>query len=167
MLPDPKPAYRVARRVAGVGSLGHARYVAICDWKDGQLALEAKEASPSACVWAHTSRSKTIYYQKVLDSAIRCKDPFVCLIGRWLIRQLSPDSAPVEIESMHRLRDQDRLLHAMAIEAANVHLGTTGSAKRIQHDLKTWPAKRLQSGVKQMTRKILKDWKEWKKFYAR
>jgi uncharacterized protein DUF2252 len=167
MLPDPKASYRVARRVAGVGSLGHPRYVAIFDWEDGQLALEAKQASPSACVWAQSAGSKTIYYQKVLDSAVRCKDPFVCLVGRWLIRQLSPDSSPVEIESMHKLKDQDRLLHAMAIEAANVHLGTAGAAKRIQHDLRTWPAKQLQSGVKQMTRKVLKDWKEWKKFYSR
>ena len=88
MLPDPHPSYRIARRVAGVGSLGHARYVAIFDWKDAQLALETKEASPSACAWANPDRSQVIHYQQMLDKAVRCKDPFVCLTGKWLTRHL-------------------------------------------------------------------------------
>jgi Uncharacterized protein conserved in bacteria (DUF2252) len=167
MLPNPKPEYRIARRTAGVGSLGHSRYVAIFDWKNGQLALEAKQAAPSACAWARPAGGKSIYYQKLLDSSVRCKDPFVRLIGRWLVHQLSPDSSPIEIESMHKLKDQDRLLHAMALEAANVHLGTPRSQKRIQHSLSTLPAKTLESGVKQMAKKVEADWKKWKKNQSR
>jgi hypothetical protein len=69
-----------------------------------------------------------IYYQQMLNNAVRCKDPFVRLSGKWLVHQLSPDSSPLEIESMSGIKDQDRLLHAMAWEAANVHLGTAGAA---------------------------------------
>jgi uncharacterized protein (DUF2252 family) len=44
MLPQPGIAYRVARRTAGMGSMGHPRFVAIADWNGGKIALEAKAA---------------------------------------------------------------------------------------------------------------------------
>jgi hypothetical protein len=101
-----------------VGSLGHSRYVAVSDWRGGQIALEAKAAIPSACVWARRGGSSRIYYQLLLEQAIRCPDPFVRLSGKWLVRQLAPDSSPIEIETMNGQKDQDRLLHAMASPGA-------------------------------------------------
>jgi uncharacterized protein (DUF2252 family) len=79
LLPAPQLPCRIVRRIAGVGSLGHPRYVAIADWKGGQIALEAKAAIPSACLWARPASSPRIYYQLVLEQAIRCPDPFVRL----------------------------------------------------------------------------------------
>jgi hypothetical protein len=164
LLPQPRPVYRIARRTAGVGSLGHPRYVAILDWKDGQIAFEAKEASPSACAWAKNDlTSREIHYQRVLDSAVRCRDPFVCLSGKWLVRQLSPDSSPIEIETMNGLKDQDRLLHAMGVEAANIHLGTVGAGKRIAADMRKRSPKMWRSAVKDMLEKTLNDWHDWKR----
>ena len=163
LLPDPGVHYRVARRVAGTGSLGHPRYVAVFDWKGGQVALEAKQAAPSACVWARPGGSNAIHYEKILKRAVRCPDPFVRLSGRWLIRQLSPDSSPIEIESMNGQKNQDKLLHAMAWEAANVHLGTPRAVSRITNDLRKRPANWLRSAVKDMAKKTIADWKEWAK----
>ena len=163
LLPDPRISCRIVRRIAGVGSLGHPRYVAIFDWKDGQLAIEAKQASPSACAWAKPGGSQAIHYQQVLNNAVRCQDPFVCLSGKWLVHQLSPDSSRVEIESMNGIKDQDRLLHAMAWEAANVHLGTSGAAKRVVADLGKRPAKLWRSAVKDMVKQIVDDWHDWKR----
>jgi Uncharacterized protein conserved in bacteria (DUF2252) len=134
LLPAPKLPYRVVRRIAGVGSLGHLRYVGIADWQGGQIALEAKAAIPSACLWARPAASSRIYYQLALDQAIRCPDPFVRLSGKWLVRQLAPDSSPIEIETMSGQKDQDKLLHAMAWEAANVHLGSAKAPARIAAD---------------------------------
>src|ERR1700680_3141142 len=79
LLPAVGLAYQIVRRTAGVGSLGHPRYVAIAQWHGGQIALEAKAAIPSACVWAGLGRNNGIYYQTVLDRAVRCPDPFVRL----------------------------------------------------------------------------------------
>jgi hypothetical protein len=165
LLPDPRISCRIVRRDAGVGSLGHPRYVAIFDWEDGRLAIEAKEASPSACAWAKPSGREAIHYQQVLNNAVRCKDPFVRLSGKWLVHQLSPDSSPLEIESMSGIQDQDRLLHAMAWEAANVHLGTAGAAARVAADLRKRPAKIWRSAVKDMAKQILDDWRDWKRAY--
>jgi hypothetical protein len=119
--------------------------VAIPDWQGGQIALAAKAAVPSACLWARPAASSRIYCQLVLEQAIRCADPLVCLSGKWLVRQLAPDSSPIEIETMSGQKDQDKLLHAMATETANVHVGTNHvgtnrAAARIAADLTAAPA---------------------------
>jgi hypothetical protein len=163
LLPSPQLRYRVVRRIAGVGSLGHARYVAVSDWQGGQIALEAKAAIPSACLWARPTASSRIYYQLALEQAIRCPDPFVRLSGKWLVRQLAPDSSPIDIETMRGQKDQDRLLHAMAGETANVHLGTARAAERIVADLDRRSGKWLRTAVKDMAAATISDWKEWKK----
>jgi hypothetical protein len=162
LLPAPKLPYRLVRRIAGVGSHGHARFVAISDWRGGQIALEAKAAIPSACLWARPAASSRIYYQLLLERAIRCPDPFVRLSGKWLVRQLAPDSSPIEIETMSGQKDQDRLLHAMAWETANVHLGTPRAAARIAADLNSRSGKWLRTAVKDMSAATIGDWKEWK-----
>jgi hypothetical protein len=166
LLPTPRLEYKVVRRVAGIGSLGHARYVAVADWLGGQIALEAKAAAPSACAWAEPGASVRIHYQTILDQAVRCPDPFVRLCGAWLVRQLAPDSSPIEIETMNGRDDQDRLLNAMAFETANVHLGTARMAKRILADLGSRPAKWLRSAVKSMLKTTISDWTEWKKAHG-
>jgi hypothetical protein len=162
MLPKPRVPYRIARRVAGTGSLGHPRYVAVFEWKGGQLAIEAKEAAPSACAWARPGESKAIHYEEILKRAVRCPDPFVRLTGRWLVHQLSPDASPIEIETMNGQENQDKLLQAMAWEAANVHLGTPRAIGSIKNDLRKRPANWLRSAVKDMAKKTIEDWKEWK-----
>ena len=163
MLPAPRPEYRVVRRIAGIGSLGHPRYVAVADWRGGQIALEAKAATPSACAWTRRGGSTRIYYQTILNQAVRCGDPFVRLCGTWLVRQLAPDSSPIEIETMNGQDNQDRLLHAMAWETANVHLGTKQASRRIMADLRKRPGKWLRSAAKDMAKTTLSEWKEWKK----
>jgi Uncharacterized protein conserved in bacteria (DUF2252) len=162
MIPKPLPKYRIVHRIAGTGSLGHRRYCAIFDWKNGQIALEAKEASPSACTWSNSTKGHHLYYQDVLDTAIRCKDPFVCVTGKWLVRRLSPDSSPIEIETLKGIKEEDRLLHAMALEAANIHLGTAGARKRIADDLNKRKPKIWRDAVKDMVKTTLGDWKDWK-----
>jgi hypothetical protein len=163
LLPAPKLHYRVVRRIAGVGSLGHPRYVAVFDWQGGQVALEAKAAIPSACLWARPAASSRIYYELAIEQAIRCSDPFVRLSGKWLVRQLAPDSSLIDIETMTGQKDQDKLLHAMAWEAANVHLGTPQAAARIAADLNTRSGKWLRTAVKDMAAATIGDWKHWKK----
>ena len=107
-----------------------------------------------------------IHYQHVLGQAIRCPDPFVRLSGAWLVRQLAPDSSPIEIETMSGQKDQDKLLHAMAWETANIHLGTAGAAARIVADLNRRSGKWLRMAVKDMAAATIGDWKEWKKSQA-
>ena len=57
-LPDPRLSYRIFRRVAGVGSLGRPRIVALALWHGALTAREAKAILPSAAVW-HVNAAAT------------------------------------------------------------------------------------------------------------
>ena len=63
LMPAPNLPYRLAHRVAGLGSLGHARYVAIAQWHGARVAREAKALVSSACYWAkdHEGPSEILY----------------------------------------------------------------------------------------------------------
>src|SRR4051812_42297889 len=59
-LPDPKAPCTVVHRIAGVGSLGRQRFVAIAEHGDSYVAREAKALLPSAAAWAREDTHPTI-----------------------------------------------------------------------------------------------------------
>jgi hypothetical protein len=163
-LPDPKMEYKVVRRQAGLGSLGQERFVAIGDWEGGLIAREAKATVPSACVWLAGEPGKNqSLYETAIRSAIRSRDPFQVIEGPWLIRRLSPDSNPIDIQTLSRHADERMLLHAMGAEAANVHLGTKRQVANIQKDLRKRNSKWLPESAARMAKLVEKDWKRYRK----
>lgn len=163
-LPDPKMDYKVVRRQAGMGSLGQKRFVAIARWNGGFIAREAKSMLPSACSWLNDEIGhRQSHYEEAISSAIRSHDPFQVIEGSWLIRRLSPDSNPIDIQRLPKHRDVPMLLHAMGSEAANVHLGTKGQAIRILNDLKKRKSNWLRDAAARMARAVEKDWKHNRK----
>ena len=134
-LPEPNLPHRVARRVGGLGSLGHPRFVAIAEWHGAQIVREAKALGPPASVWAAGGSGKVdLAYEKILRRSIRCPDPFVAVTRGWLVRRLAPDCARIELGALPKERDEVRLLTAMGWETANVHLGTS-EARGLRQDL--------------------------------
>ena len=163
-LPDAKMDYKVVRRRAGMGSLGQKRFVAIARWNGGFIAREAKSMLPSACSWLNDEIGhRQSHYEEAISSAIRSPDPFQVIEGSWLIRRLSPDSNPIDIQCLPKHRDVPMLLHAMGSEAANVHLGTKGRATRILNDLKKRKSNWLRDAAARMARAVEKDWKHNRK----
>jgi hypothetical protein len=160
MMPDPDLPLRIAHRVAGMGSLGRQRFVALADWKGGRVAREAKAAAPSACVWALGGK-ETVLYQKILDRSIRCSDPYVRLKGRWILRRLAPDCARIELSALPAERDEIRLLRAMGWETANIHLGSL-KVSALRRDLARKPAKWLSKAAARMTEAVGEDWEHWR-----
>lgn len=153
--------WRVCHRVAGLGSLGRERYVAIAEWGGGSVAREAKALAPSACVWAESGGgSAPIHYQHILDAAVRCPDPFVRLEKRWIVRRLAPDCSRVELADLPKERDEIRLLHAMGWETANVHLGTA-KPRAILADLKKRPRGWLLAAARKMEKAVLADFQDY------
>jgi hypothetical protein len=164
MLPQKGMAYRVVPRQAGLGSLGRERYVALGDYRGGQVAREAKALAPSACIWAAGKKASTrIRYGEVLKCAVRCPDPFVQQEGRWIARRLAPDCSRVELSAMPKVRDETRLLYSMGLETANIHLGTKGAVKLIPAALKKLAPGWLHEASEVMMLATVKDWKAWKK----
>ena len=163
LLPEPGLDYRIVHRVAGLGSLGRERYVAIANCRGGRVAREAKALAPSACVWAATEKaSERLRYQEALDCSVRDRDPFVKLRGKWIVRRLAPYCTRVELASMPKERDESKLLRAMGFETANVHLGTPGAAKAILRDLGKRPIDWLHEAATGMVKATTADWREWR-----
>jgi hypothetical protein len=163
-LPDTGIKYKVVRRQAGLGSLGQERFVAIATWQGGCIAREAKLMVPSACSWLNGDVTQCqSWYEKAISSAIRSADPFQLIDGPWLIRRLSPDSNPIDIQTLPKHSDEETLLTAMGSEAANIHLGTKSQTRKILRDLKMRKRGWLQDAAVRMAKLLEKDWKHYRK----
>jgi hypothetical protein len=163
-LPKTGIEYKVVRRQAGLGSLGQERFVAIAKWQGGCIAREAKLMVPSACAWLNDQAGKgQPWYQKVMSSAVRSPDPFQVIDGYCLIRRLSPDSNPIDIQKLPKHSEEDMLLTAMGSEAANVHLGTKSQINNVLKDLRMRKPGWLQDAGVRMAKVLEKDWKRYRK----
>ena len=65
--------------------------------------------------------------------------------------------------SLPKARDELKLLHAMARETANVHLGTKAAADKVLKDLERRPGKWLFRAAEAMAKATLEDWQVWAK----
>jgi hypothetical protein len=169
LMPASGITYRLAHRVAGLGSLGHARYVAIADWHGGRIAREAKALVPSSASWVQSLESQNnsgpaeILYQTIINRAVRCPDPFVQLRGRWIVRRLGPHCSRIELASLKGPATELRLIHAMGWETANIHLGTSSARKSILRHFRRQKGKWLHQASEAMLEAVRSDWSVWKK----
>ncbi len=157
MMPERGLHWRAVHRIAGLGSLGRERYVALAEWRGGSIAREAKALAPSACVWAERGKGTApVRYQELLDGAVRARDPFVSVRGRWIVRRLAPDCSRIELASLPKERDEIRLLHAMGWETANVHLGSA-KPRVLAADLAQRPPGWLLEAARKMEKAVMAD----------
>jgi hypothetical protein len=158
-----KTPFRVTRRQAGMGSLGQPRFVAVTEYAGGCIAREVKAAVPSAMVWkSGKSGSGERYYDRAIENAVRSHDPYQQTVKGWVVRRLSPDSNPIEVDGLPKLRDEYTLLHAMGEEVANVHLGSKKQITNVLKDLRGRDKKWLRKAGKKMARALQKDWMEYR-----
>jgi hypothetical protein len=164
LLPRPVPPYRLFHRIAGLGSLGRERFVALAEYGGGRIAREAKALAPSACIWAAGGKgSKRILYERILDQAVRASDPFVRLEGRWVVRRLSPHCCRIELSSLPAARDEKHLLRCMGYEVANIHDGTWGARAKISRNLQKRGSRWLHDAAEKMFQRTVRDWDDWRR----
>ena len=162
-LPAPNLTYQVKHRVAGMGSLGLPRYVAIAEFEDGRVAREAKALVPSAVVWATNQQGAVEYfYEAIVSQAARSHDPFTQVHGQWILRRLAPDCIRVELTDLPDIDTEAKLLDAMGKETANIHLGSKDAAAAIEQDLAQRGQGWLQEAAGAMTDAVQQDWQVWK-----
>jgi hypothetical protein len=160
-LPDPRLPHRVAHRIAGVGSLGRERFVALATWGAARIAREIKAQAPSAASWATGRKeSSPAACATILEHAVRAPDPFFSVRNGWIVRRLSPDCSRIDLDQLPRERDERRILRAMGFETANMHLGTPGA--RIASDLRRRRGRWLVRAARIMARATEADWRAWR-----
>jgi uncharacterized protein DUF2252 len=164
LMPEPSLSYHTVRRVAGLGSLGHVRLVAVAQCRGARIAREAKALVPSSVYWAREGKDPAeILYQAIIGRAVRDPDPFVRLLGRWVVRRLSPHCSRIELNVLPTSRDELRLLSAMGWETANIHLGTVDARKQIRRHLDRLRPNWLFGAAKDMVKAVTTDWRAWRK----
>ncbi len=160
-MPDPRLTMRIVRRVAGVGSLGRPRFVALAEWQGATIAREAKAFVPSAVAWSSAKRARAgvVDPNALLAAARRAPDPFFRMDRGWIVRRLAPDCSRIELADMPRWRDEEKLLRAMGWEAANIHVGQRGP--RIHPHLVSRPRRWLERSALAMADDVESDWRAW------
>jgi hypothetical protein len=153
----------IRHRRAGLGSLGRERFTLLTDWHGARIAREAKPLVPSAWLWSRgKAQPSKLWYQTILDQAVRVADPFLKVRGQWIIRRLAPDCSRIELSDLPEERDELRLLSAMGRETANIQLGNEQALAQVKKDLARRPGNWLRKAAALMGKATLNDFREWK-----
>jgi uncharacterized protein (DUF2252 family) len=156
---------RYVTRRAGLGSLGHPRFVAMAEHAGGWIAREAKELVASGVAWAAGDSPKVpIHYPTIVRRAVRCADPFLELRGRWVLRRLAPDCSRIEFTVARLAAEQTDLLRAMGAETANVHVGSgPRRLAAVSSDLAARAPDWLKVASRSMERATTSDYVAWQR----
>jgi hypothetical protein len=157
----PKAATNVSyrRRIAGGGSLGRPRYVAIAYWRGGRVLREAKALVPSAWTYVHGGQPSGLL--KLARGKYRAPDPFLDVEGKWIIRRLAPDSRKIELSEDATTDLKSYLLQAMAFDLASIHAAGSAGVGALQRDLERRPPDWLYHAAKTAAAAVEKDFEAW------
>jgi hypothetical protein len=165
-LPDGARLDRIVHRVAGVGSLGHERYLALAAFEGGWIAREAKRELPSACVWATEDKDEPRYGAEIAARSSLGTDPSAQFRKGWFLRRLGPHCSRIELVALPSQQEERRLLEAMGRETANTHLGTVKDRRELAHDVARRTRRNpdwLHRAAHSMAQATLADWQAWRK----
>lgn len=165
-LPVRTSVHELKSRIAGLGSLGHPRILGLAVWDGAHIVREAKQLTPSAWIWAQHRRTTEILCRKLVENAVRVRDPHVHFADHWVVRRLAPDCCHIELATLPKDRDEARLLYYMGWETANIHLGSSKAIRGVQRDLAARRGRWLRKASKAMQAATLNDWKVWRRKWA-
>ena len=88
-MPVKDAAMQMKARIAGLGSLGHARILALFQWHGAHIVREAKALTRSGWIWASGEKSldAPLLQEQIISSAVRVRDPHLHFHDNWVIRR--------------------------------------------------------------------------------
>jgi hypothetical protein len=162
--------FREQKSPGGLGSLGRRRFTAVQTLTNGvRDAREAKALVPSALYWRAGQNQMPSQTATLLQHAFRVPDPHFQVHDDWLIRQLAPDIAKIDMprhQRDKRLALAPALLRLMGRETANIHLGSRsrGALEKLlnglEHDEQWFP-----TATERMAGCTRNDHAEWARHY--
>lgn len=162
-MPAPGIAFDTARRVAGTGSLGRPRWIAVAEWRGAPIVREAKAVLTSAWALAHGHPKEPIHIGEIAAGRYRSPDPWYHVTNGIVTRRLSPNNRKIEANSIVGKLHGPRMLSAMGFELANIHLGTNGARAAITKDLKARENGWLSVETRKAAAAVLADYKQFVK----
>jgi len=162
-LPKDATLLHYSSRVAGGGSLGRPRYVALAAYRGGHVVREAKALVPSAWTWAHGLSHPKLMFLQLARGAHRSPDPFLDVHDDFVFRRLAADSRKVELSRPGGICFAPKLLRAMGFDLAAIHAASPGNGKALRADLRNRPNGWLRTASKRAAKEVSRDYKDWKK----
>jgi len=160
-LPKDAENIRFASRVAGIGSLGRPRYVAVAFWRGGRVLREAKALVPSAWTWANGGKSKASHFLALANGKYRAPDPFLDAHDKFIYRRIAADSRKIElVDAGGSIRVN--VLQAMGFDLASIHAAGAPGASALRADLKKRPRGWLNDAAKTAAAAVKRDFEEWR-----
>jgi hypothetical protein len=156
-----------ARPERGGGSLGRPRFVALADWRGGQIVREAKALVPAAWDWAH-GRSGPHRFEEVAKGSFRSFDPWLRVIGSFIFRRLAADARKVNLTRNSDIDppeaeagDVRKLLTRMGFDIGSIHAATEDKVASIKQDLERRPEGWLSGSAEKAAEWVSGDYDEW------
>jgi hypothetical protein len=159
--PEHNVDIRYHRRIAGAGSLGRPRWVAVGVWRGDEVVREAKAVVPSAWTLAHRRASQKARCYDIATGRYRAPDPWYHLAGDVVVRRLSPNNRKIEASEQTTPLASGKMLRVMARDLAAIHLGETDHRAAILHDLHARKRRWLESAVEAAAAFVRRDHKNW------
>jgi hypothetical protein len=162
-MPEPGIAFDTARRVAGTGSLGRPRWIAVADWRGAPIVREAKAVLTSGWYLAHGKANEPLHIGEAATGRYRSPDPWYQVAKGIVTRRLSPNNRKIEANTIDARLNGQRMLGAMGFELANIHAGTGGAQAAIAKDLKARKKGWLRAETAKAAAAVLADFKQFGK----
>jgi hypothetical protein len=163
-LPGGAANIRYTTRCAGGGSLGRPRYLAIADWRGGQVVREAKALVRSAWDWAQGNKPATLAFKQLATQTYRAPDPYLDVKGDFIYRRLAPDSRKISLGDAPKFQLQRRVLTQMGFDLGAIH-AAGANASAIGPDLKHRRTNWLYDSAKIAAAAVERDYREWCRHY--
>ena len=160
-LPDEARLIRLCAVVRGGGSLGRPRYIAVAEWRGGQVLREAKGLVPSAWTWAQDRVPDSSTLLKVARGRFRSPDPSFDTDGLFIYRRVAPDSRKVELGDDPGSRLNRDLLKAMGFDLGSIHAAHPTIEKEIEGDLNRRPATWFEEATEKAVIAVREDYDDW------
>ena len=160
-MPKDAEGIRFCSRVAGIGSLGRPRYVAVAFWRGGRILREAKALVPSAWLWSRGGKSRASQFLALANGGYRAPDPFLTVQDGFIFRRLGADSRKIElVDAGGAIRVN--VLRAMGFDLGSIHAAGSPGTRRLQADLKKRPRGWLNAAAKTAVASVKRDYQEWR-----
>ena len=156
---------RYASRVAGGGSLGRPRYVAIAEWNGGRIFREAKALVPSAWNWAHNNSSTHSRFLDLASGRFRSPDPFLRVHDNFIVRRMAADARKINLRDDADAVNSARMVTAMGFDLGAIHAADERGRHAIRRDLDK--ARRgddwLYEAARDVADAVNADYDEWRR----
>lgn len=157
-MPERHISFDTARRVAGTGSLGRPRWIAVATWRGGWIVRESKAVLTSAWQLVHGGPEK-LFLAEIAGGEFRAPDPWYRVSDGIVTRRLSPNNRKIEAGSIDTDLNGQKMLAAMGFELANIHLGERNAHTTIARDFEARKPEWWTAATKTAALSVIEDYR--------